>query len=79
MRNRRSTKWERFQEAYGYFDLCNEWQPDHAATLYMRGRALLDLRRLEEALADNQRAHRARSGQSRNLQHYRRGPALAGS
>jgi tetratricopeptide (TPR) repeat protein len=50
-------KMRRFDEAYAYFDLCNELQPDHAQTLYMRGRASLDLGRLEEALADNQRAH----------------------
>ncbi len=47
----------RFEEAKGYFDLCNELRPDHAMTLYMRSRALLDLGSLEEALADGQRAH----------------------
>ena len=47
----------RFQEAYAYFDLCHEQQPDHAQSLYLRGRALLDLGRLPEALADTQRAH----------------------
>ncbi len=50
-------KMGRFQEAHAYFDLCNELQPDHATTLYMRSRALLDLGRLEEALVDCQRAH----------------------
>ena len=47
----------RFREAYAYFDLCNGLRPDHAQSLYLRGRALLDLGRLQEALADTQRAH----------------------
>ncbi|HEY3677530.1 MAG TPA: tetratricopeptide repeat protein, partial [Bradyrhizobium sp.] len=50
-------KMGRFQEAHAYFDLCNELRPDQATTLYLRGRASLDLGRLEEALADSQRAH----------------------
>ena len=37
----------RFQDAYVIFDLCNELQPNHVPSLFMRGRALIEARSAE--------------------------------
>ena len=47
---------ERFEEALVHFNLCDELQPDHAATLNGRGVAWHHLNRFEDALSDNRRA-----------------------
>jgi tetratricopeptide (TPR) repeat protein len=47
---------ERFEEALITWNLCDELQPDHAATLNLRGEALHKLNRFEEALSDNRLA-----------------------
>ena len=47
---------ERFEDAVIQLNLCNELQPDHAATLNGRGTALHRLNRFEEALSDNRQA-----------------------
>ena len=46
----------RFEEALIRFNLCDELQPNHAATLNKRGEALFNLNRLQEALSDTRRA-----------------------
>ncbi len=46
----------RFEEALIKFNLCDELQPNHAATLNKRGEALYNLNRLAEALSDTKRA-----------------------
>jgi tetratricopeptide (TPR) repeat protein len=47
----------RFEEALRHFDLCDELQPNYAPTLQMRALSLRGLKRFEESLADNRRAH----------------------
>jgi tetratricopeptide (TPR) repeat protein len=47
----------RLNEALSHFDLCDQVQPDCAATLQMRALALYGLNRFEEGLADIKRAH----------------------
>ena len=49
-------QWGRFEEALIKFNLCDELQPDHAATLNKRAEALYKLNRFEEALSDSKRA-----------------------
>ncbi len=46
----------RFEEALINLNLCDELQPNHAATLNYRGKALHDLSRYEEALSDSKQA-----------------------
>ena len=46
----------RFEEALIRFNLCDELQPNHAATLNKRGEALSNLNRFEESLSDSRRA-----------------------
>ena len=46
----------RFEEALINFNLCDELQPNHAATLNYRGKALHDLSRFEEALSNSRQA-----------------------
>jgi tetratricopeptide (TPR) repeat protein len=46
----------RFEEALINLNLCDELQPNHAATLNHRGKALHDLSRYEEALSDSRQA-----------------------
>jgi tetratricopeptide (TPR) repeat protein len=44
-----------FEDALGYFSICDGLQPGHVPTLYMRARTLHNLKRFTEALADNER------------------------
>lgn len=46
----------RFEEALIRFNLCDELQPNHAATLNKRGEALRNLNRFEGALSDSRQA-----------------------
>jgi tetratricopeptide (TPR) repeat protein len=50
----------RFEEALIRFNLCDQLQPNHAATLNKRGEALYNLNRFEEALSDSRRAQTLR-------------------
>ncbi|MGA9091678.1 MAG: tetratricopeptide repeat protein, partial [Bradyrhizobium sp.] len=49
-------QWGRFEEALGRFNLCDELQPNQAATLNKRSEALYNLNRFEEARSDSRRA-----------------------
>ncbi len=49
--------WSGLKKVSPVFTLCAECQPNHPTTLAMTTRCLLGLKRFEEALAENQRAH----------------------
>ena len=49
-------QWGRFEEALVRFNLCDELQPNHAATLNKRSEALYRLHRFEEARSDSRQA-----------------------
>lgn len=49
-------QWGRFEEALIRLNLCDELQPNHAATLNKRSEALYKLNRFEEAQSDSRRA-----------------------
>jgi tetratricopeptide (TPR) repeat protein len=68
----------RFEEAVAHLNLCDEVLPNHAPTLQARARALYNLKRFEQALADNRRANTLDPGNADTCnQQYRRLPAIA--
>ena len=67
----------RFEEALAQFDRCDELQPDHVPALQCARFRCVAWGGSRKRLTDNRRAHRARPGQCRNLQQYRRRAAVA--